>query len=292
MGMHHVRAVKDLMNAKLTAVADVRHEHAEQVAKDFQCAGYADASHLIGAVDVAIIATPPEHHAAAAVPLLGVGIPCLIEKPLALNGQDCRAIMTAAKAGSAVVAVGHVERFNPAAETLLAQGLSSAAITSIDVKRFSPAAGRQVPVDVVSDMMIHDLDVVLALKTDDVTHVEATGVPMDHATAVLTFADGTKATIATNRKADTRVRSLDVVAAAATYHLDFMARTVAKKAANAAATNVLPVEQHDALRAEIADFLSAVRTKRPPRVTPEHALKTMHVAWRILSAMGHPAGQP
>ncbi|MBL8642936.1 MAG: Gfo/Idh/MocA family oxidoreductase [Rhodospirillaceae bacterium] len=287
MGMHHVRAVADLAMAKLTAVADVRHIHAEEIGKQFGCPGFANAESLLGAVDAAIIATPPDVHAVTAIPLLNVGIPCLIEKPLALNEADAQAIMAAAAKTNAVVAVGHVERFNPAAEALLADGIQSADVTSIDVRRFSPASGRQVPVDVVSDMMIHDLDVMLALKTDEVVAVDAAGAPDDYVNATLRFTDGTVARVAANRKADNRVRELKLTTKAHTYVLDFMNRTVMKTHGNA--TQTLAVTPHDALRAEIADFLSAVTTKQPPRVTAAHALKSMRVAWRILDAVAKTA---
>ncbi|MBL8630347.1 MAG: Gfo/Idh/MocA family oxidoreductase [Rhodospirillaceae bacterium] len=285
MGMHHVRAVTDLVATKLVAVVDTRKDHAEEVARQFNSAAFTDVSHVMGAVDAAIIATPPDVHAATAVPLLNIGIPCLIEKPLALNEADCKTIMAAAAKTKAIVAVGHVERFNPAAEALLAENIPSAEISHIDVKRFSPAGGRAVATDVVSDMTIHDLDVVLALKDSDVVGVKASGAPDTHATAHLTFADGTTATIAADRKADTRVRALSLRTPRFEYMLDFMNRTVAKSASQSGAPQMLSVQSHDALRTEIADFLSSVTTKQHPRVTPEHALKSLHVAWRILGAI-------
>jgi predicted dehydrogenase len=285
MGMHHVRAVNDLVAAKLVAVVDIQKSHAEDIAKQFKCAGFDTVESLIGAVDAVIIATPPDAHAATAVPLLNMGIPCLIEKPLAMNEADCQAIIAAAAKTKAVVAVGHVERFNPAAEALLAESIKSTEITGLDVKRFSPAGGRQVPVDVVSDMMIHDLDVVLALKNSDVVSVAAHGEPDAHATAKLNFADGTSAMVAANRKAENRVRELTFRTPSYSYKLDFMSRAVSKTSSNANGTQTLDVQERDALRAEIADFLSAVKTKQFPRVTPEHALRSMRVAWRILDAI-------
>ncbi len=286
MGMHHVRAANDLLAVKLVAVVDLKKDHAEEIAKQFGCVGFDTVDSLIGAVDAVIIATPPEAHAATAIPLLNVGIPCLIEKPLALTQADCQAIIAAAAKTKAVVAVGHVERFNPAAEALLAEGINSADITGLDVKRFSPAGGRQVAVDVVSDMMIHDLDVVLALKDSDVLSVDAVGEIDDHATAELGFADGTSATVAANRKADSRVRELTFSTPDYDYKLDFMGRAASKTDRNTSAAQALDLQDRDALRAEIADFLSAVKTKQTPRVTPEHALKSLQVAWRILDAIG------
>jgi len=285
MGMHHVRAYADLVATKLVAVVDINQARADEVASQFKCASFYTVDNLIGAVDAVTIATPPEFHAATAVPLLNMGTPCLIEKPLALREGDCTAIIRAAEKTNTLVAVGHVERFNPATESLFAQNIPGEQIKNIKVRRFSPASGRQVPVDVVCDMMIHDLEIVLALKNSKVTAVAAQGVADEHATAVLTFADGTTASIATNRKAEKRVRELIVDTPTHTYTLDFMGRAVTKTSATQATPESLSIDEHDALRGEISDFLSAVKTQSLPRVTANHALEAMHVAWRVLDAI-------
>lgn len=279
MGLHHVRTYADLPNAKLVAVVDIDRPRADETAKTFSCTALYDAAGLIGRVDAVSIATPPEFHAAVSLPLLNAGIACLIEKPLALNQADCQAIVAAAEKLTATVAVGHIERFNPAAEVLLAQGLASTSIHSISVERLSPAAGRQMPVDVVSDMMIHDLDIVLTLKGADVVEVTASGVADSHATATLRFADGTTAKLVANRKADRRHRELKLRANDVDYVLDFMNRSVTR------AGQKLAVREHDALRAEIGDFLQAVTAKTKPRVTLQQAFAAMRLVWRILNAM-------
>jgi len=277
MGMHHVRAMADVAGARLVAVADVDRARADETATAFNCRALYNAADLVGVIDAAVIATPPEHHAAAAVPLLNAGIACLVEKPLAMSEADCTAIIAAAK--NTPVSVGQIERFNPATETLFAAGIAPADIRAIDVRRHSPASGRQVPVDVVSDMMIHDLEIVLALKQSPVVSVAAKGVSDDWATAELTFADGATARLSANRKAEARIRELKLRTAKDAFHLDFMARTVTKNDAP------LPVHLHDALRAEIADVLDAARHKTKPRVSAYEAREAMRVAWRILGAI-------
>lgn len=285
MGMHHVRANADLVASKLVAVVDVNRARADDTAQKFGCAAHYDVRHLIGSVDAVTIATPPEFHAATAIPLLEMGIPCLIEKPLAMTPGDCAAIIAAAAKTKAVVAVGHVERFNPATEALMAENIPSASIRSISVKRFSPAGGRAVAVDVVSDMMIHDLDIVLALKGRELVSTAAYGALADHARATLKFADGAEAVVQSNRKADERVRELVLQTANHEYRLDFMGKAVTKRDLPSGQTANLPVHDHDALRAEIADFLTAVKTGQPPRVTPAQALSAMNAAWAILDEM-------
>ena len=137
--------------------------------------------------------------------------------------------------------------------------------------------------DVVSDMMIHDLEIVLALKQSDVVAITAEGVLDNWAKAELTFADGTSAQLNANRKADTRIRGLALQTTHGAYHLDFIGRTVTHKTHDI--TQSLAVGEHDALRAEIADFLDAVRTRTPPRVTAQDALRAMRVAWKIIEAI-------
>ena len=284
MGMHHVRAAADMADTKLVAVVDIDHARANQVAQQFQCQALYNAADLVGLVDTVTIATPPEFHASAAIPLLNAGIACLIEKPLALNEAECAAIIQAATKTNTPVAVGHIERFNPATEALFAAGLRGSDIKSITVERFSPAAGRQMPVDVVSDMMIHDLEIVLALKGCDVVSVSAEGVIDDWATAVLNFSDGTAAHLRTNRKAHERKRKLILNTTQGEYKLDFMARQLSYITSNI--STAVTVHEHDALRGEIADFLAAVRTKSKPRVTAADAARTMYVARQILKAIG------
>jgi predicted dehydrogenase len=283
MGMHHVRAAADMENTKLVAVVDIDHDRADEAAKTFQCLAFYNVTELVGLVDAVTIATPPAFHAVAAVPLLDAGINCLIEKPLAMTEADCLGIIQAAGKNPVVVGVGQVERFNPATEALFAANIPSHDIRRIDVQRLSPAGGRQVPVDVVSDMMIHDLEIVLALKKSEVVAVVAQGVLDDWAKAELTFADGTSARLMANRKADTRIRDLALHTTQGDYHLDFMGRTVTHTTHGI--THNLNVSEHDALRAEVSDFLAAVRTNTNPRVTAQHALRAMRVAWRIIEAI-------
>jgi predicted dehydrogenase len=283
MGMHHVRAAKDMPATSLVAVVDTDRARADAVATEFGCRPLYQSADLVGLVDAVTVATPPEFHWAAARPLLGSGIACLIEKPLALTEVDSTAIVDTATSNNVIVGIGHIERFNPATEVLFQQQIRGDSIREISVRRFSPASGRQVPVDVVSDMMIHDLEIVLALKQSAVVAVEAEGTIADWANARLTFADGAIATIATNRKAEGRVRELVVSTGESSYHLDFMERTLSrKKNGTVEPFTTIP---HDALRAETADFLEAIRSERRPRVTAHDARDAMRVAWRILDCI-------
>jgi predicted dehydrogenase len=285
MGMHHVRAMADVPGVKLTAVADVDRAKAEDTAKAFNCRALYDASDVPGLAEAAVIATPPECHAQTAVPLLRAGIHCLIEKPLAMSEGDCAAIMDAAAAGMAVVGVGHIERFNPALEALMAQRIPAEAIRSITVRRFSPVGGRYVALDVVLDMMIHDLDIVLALKPKDLVSTVGYGSFAEHAKATLLFKDRSHAELSVARQSQTPMRELTLRTENHDYTLDFSAKTVARRAHGDGPMEMLPVTNHDALRAELADFIHAARSGASPRVTPVQAMPSLRAAWAIQDEM-------
>lgn len=285
MGLNHVRAMADISQAQLAAVVDVDRARADDTAKQFNCAAFYETRDVLGKADAVIVATPPETHAAVSAPFLEAGIPCLIEKPLAMTPADCAVIMDAAAKKNTCVAVGHVERFNPAVETLLAEKISASEIQTITARRMAPAGGRIVPVDIVSDMMIHDLDIVLALMGNNVTAVSGYGDPQNRSQAEVKFAGGGTAKLIADRKAPERVRDLTLTTAKYEYRLDFMARTVIKTDRTTQHTENLTVTPHDALRAEIGNFITAAQTGVAARVTPSQALSAMRVAWEILDRM-------
>jgi predicted dehydrogenase len=191
-------------------------------------------------------------------------------------------VITAAGA-HAVLQVGHIERFNPAVEALTAEAIDPAAITSLTARRMGPASARVTDISVISDLMVHDLDIVLALKPLPVINITAAGT-VDHAEATLTFSDGAHATLIASRTSPTRVRTLDVVAGPQTYHLDFIAKSLLNSATGAQNTYA-----GDALAAELGHFLACVEGRTKPRVTGETALAVMTLTWQIEAALGKAA---
>jgi predicted dehydrogenase len=282
MGQNHVRAIADTPGAKLAAVVDIDSRVAAATAATFACLAHGDSRAVIGEVDAAIIAVPPADHAGVAVPLLRAGIHCLIEKPLAPTPEQATAIAAAAGAavaGQGVVAVGHIERFNPALEPVLALNLMPTEIMRIDAVRTAPRGGRAVATDVVSDMMVHDLDVAVKLKGGDVTEVEAQGDPATAVDACLRYADGTHVRLRADRAAESRERTFRIETRAQAIEVDFLARRARCDGRD------LPVTPHDALRAQLADFLEAARLSRAPRVTLDDARASLALVWRIHAAL-------
>ena len=280
MGRNHLRAAK-VAGIEIAGVMDADADHAHAAAAEFGCPVVADLRN-IGAV---IIAIPTAAHAATALPLLQAGIHCLVEKPFAPSEAECKALIDASRTAGAILQVGHVERFNPAVEALFAQGVSPTDVTRMTTRRTGPASARVADVSVVADLMVHDLDIVLALKPLPVTRVKATG-NRDHAEAELTFADETRAILVASRSVAVRHRDLVVKTGGGDYRLDFIAKSLLRPARSARELEPATVFTGDALSAQLKHFIASIRGAHPPRVTGEIALNVMKLVWRIEAALG------
>ncbi len=284
MGRNHLRAAKAAPDITLVSVTDADSQSGETAAREFDCA-LLSADALIGKIDAAIIAVPTTVHAAFAVSLLQAGIHCLVEKPLAANAADCDAIIAAAANSGATLQVGHIERFNPAVETLFAAGIPSQLLQKIAARRFNPGSARIKDVDVVVDLMVHDIDVVLALKRDvEVTKVMARG-NADEVEAILTFADDCVASLVASRTIQDRVRALDVALPDGVLQVNYLTRTA--RFQHGDHYHALPnVRDGDPIANQLADFAKCIREKLTPRVTGPDGLAVMDIAWRIQKAYG------
>lgn len=287
MGKRHLAAIKRVAGVELAGVVDSDTSQASAAAAIVSCPVVSDVASLIGKIDAAVVAVPTAAHVACAAPLLRAGIACLIEKPLAGSEADCRALIAAAAEGCAVLQVGHIERFNPAVETLAHAALTPASIRALAARRMSAASARVLDIDVVTDLMVHDIDVVLALKKTPVVHVSAEGND-DHAVALLRFADGATATLTASRVTATRIRDLDLVTLDDFFHLDYGGRTLSRSRRRDTGhidCTDLAVTGADALSAQLEDFLRCAPDKRAPRVSGEDALACMIVCAQIRAAI-------
>lgn len=196
MGQHHARVYAQLPETELIGVVDANAARTGQISEKFACPAMAEVEELIGAgVEAVSVAVPTVHHRDVAERLLRAGVACLIEKPLAKNVEEARAIKDLAEQTGAVLMVGHIERFNPVMRAMQKATAAGQAVVPrfIEVSRVSPMTFRSVDVGVVMDMMIHDIDVILMLmggqEPDD---IQAAGVSViteheDICNARLTF---------------------------------------------------------------------------------------------------------
>jgi len=273
---------------ELVAVADVDAARADAIAREIGCRAVRDFRDLIGDIDIASVAVPTESHHALARPLIEAGVHVLIEKPIAKTLEQADDLLRLAAARGALVAVGHQERFNPAFVALRAE--PSRALF-IEAERLTEFRGRGTDVDIVLDLMIHDLDLVLSLIGSEPVHVSACGFSvltdaLDIANARLEFASGCVANISASRVSQSPVRKLRVFQTDSYVSADLQAaRLRSVRRSSTAASGVVVGEQSfqsaDALGAGIAAFVSAVRARRTPPVDGEAGRRALKLALEI-----------
>jgi predicted dehydrogenase len=294
LGRHHARILSSLPDVELVAVVDTNRARAEEIAASSRTQPAFDFRDLLGRVDAVTIAVPTAIHHEIAVPFLRAGVPVLVEKPLARSLAEADEMIAAAADAGVVLAVGHTERFNPAlaaARPLLTDP------RFIEVHRLGAFPERSLDIDVVFDLMIHDLDVVLSLVNSDVESVEAVGVPVvtnrvDIANARLRFANGCIANLTASRISRDRVRKIRFFQTAAYLSIDYAAQKaeVWRLVKGAGPTpsiegGELEVANEEPLKRELADFVDAVVLRHPPTVTGEAGRRALAVAQTIVDKM-------
>jgi len=267
MGLNHARALTRLSEATLVGVTDIHSERAAGVASELGCAAMTPES-LLGHVDAVVVATPAHTHAAVALPLIKAGIHCLIEKPIALTLSDCESL---GAAGPGIVRIGYIERFNPAFRAFV--GLARQSVTAITAYRLN-APSRPVALDVIDDLMVHDLDLALILKGLSADCVAARRIGREQREAEIRFSDGSTATFAVNRACQASARSMVIVADGTAHHLNFVERCLTP-------APTMPTQNQDQLEAEIVDFMMAIAGQRGVGATVTEATAVQRLALAI-----------
>ena len=278
----------------LAGVVDTNQDRAGQVAAAHGTQAYRDFREVPGTPDVAVVAVPTESHASVALPLLAAGVHVLVEKPVAQTVAEANDLIEAAAARGLVLAVGHSERFNPA---VAAARPFVADPRFIEVHRLGTFPDRSLDIDVVLDLMIHDLDLILSLVPSTVDGVEAVGVPVltprvDIANARIRFANGCIANLTASRISREPVRKIRFFQRDSYVSIDTASRDVEMFKLTPQAAGLpsigggrLEVSGNEPLRSELEDFLAAVREGRPPQVTGEQGRSALALASRIVDLM-------
>ncbi len=282
LGFHHTRLLAALPGVELVGIHDADPAAAKRAAEAHGARVFGDLAELGEQLDAAVVAVPTVVHAEVAVPLLERGVHCLVEKPIAPDLADADRILRAAESSGAVLGVGHVEFYNPAVQALLAAALKA---RFVEVQRLAQFTLRSLDVDVVKDLMIHDLQILHALDPSPLAEVRATGIAVlservDIANARLELESGCVANVTASRVSSERVRKLRVFSASSYHSLDYQAQEIKgyrlREAAPgdggeggaAAAVQVagraiesadLPVEPREPLRGELEAFLARCR---------------------------------
>ncbi|HZR83073.1 MAG TPA: Gfo/Idh/MocA family oxidoreductase [Candidatus Binatia bacterium] len=294
LGTFHAEKYARAAGCELVAIADVDEGRARALADRLGCRAVADYRELVGAIDCASVVVPTIHHRAVGEALLGAGIDCLVEKPLAASAADAAELVRVANARGRILQVGHLERFNPAL-TRLARMIDRPRF--IECHRLASFTTRGADVDVVRDLMIHDLDLIRLLVPGDVVSIEAVGVPVvtpqvDIANARLRFAGGCIANVTASRVSVKRERKLRLFQRDAYLAIDLgersvriCRRTMDDRGQPEIGWEQIDLGEADALAKEIEAFLASVRTRARPAVTGEDGLAALELAERILAVM-------
>ena len=295
LGRHHARILSGLPGVQFVGACDLDLSRAQNaVAAAPGAKAFAKAADLIGLVDAVVIAVPTIHHLDVARPFLERGVSCLIEKPIATTLDEADTLIAAAAKAGAVLAVGHSERFNPAmiaARPLLTQP------RFVEVHRLSSFPERSLDVDVVFDVMIHDLDIILSVDGSEVTSVDAIGInvltpKVDIANARLKFASGCVANITASRISREPVRKVRFFQQDSYVSIDYANKEVEAwrltpqpEGRPKIEGGAVAVPVGEPLAAELADFIGAVRDKRSPIVSGHDGRRALALAARVNEAM-------
>lgn len=294
LGRHHARILSLLPGVELVAVVDTKRERAKEIAVAHGTKPLFESRELLGSVDAVTVAVPTELHRDIATPFLEAAVPVLVEKPIARSLAEADDLIASSAKAGVVLAVGHTERFNPAvaaARSLLVDP------RFIEVHRLGTFPDRSLDIDVVFDVMIHDLDVVLSLVESEIESVDAVGVPVltgrvDIANARLRFANGCIANITASRISRDRVRKIRFFQPASYVSLDYAAQKIElwrlmkgdgpKPSIQGGEVNV---PNEEPLKRELEDFVDAVVSRRAPLVTGEQGRRALALAQQISDRM-------
>lgn len=291
MGRNHARVLSEMRDVELTHIFDPDAVVGRGVADVYGAQAVSDLDAFIGAgLDCAVIATPNRTHADLGVRLLENGVHLLVEKPIAADLEGARRLIDAARAHDRVLMVGHVERFNPAVETVR-RAIADDDIISIQITRVGPFPPRMGEVGVVIDLAVHDIDIIRHLTGSEITEVQpqlARTRAEREDTALLQFRTeaGVIAHITTNWVTPYKTRTLQVATRQKFVVADLITRQVTEYFGYAAdgsySTRTLNSWPAEPLRLELEAFAESIRTGKAPPVTGEDGLKNLEVALRCL----------
>jgi predicted dehydrogenase len=274
LGRHHVRILSDLPDVDLRGVFDVQEERVEAAAREHGARGFPNLEALAAEVDAAVIAVPTVDHAAVGCQLLETGVDVLVEKPLAPSLAEADRLLEAAERRGRLLAVGHVEFYNPAVQALLGLGTEA---RFVEVHRLAVFSPRSLDVDVVLDLMIHDLQILHALDPSPVAEIRATGIAVlsprtDITNVRLELESGCVCNLTASRVSSDRVRTLRVFSPHAYFSLDYQRQTVKglrlerSERDRRIVREDLGIEKAEPLRRELEAFVRRCRGEEVPLV--------------------------
>jgi predicted dehydrogenase len=289
-GRQHARVYRELPEAELVGVFDANEQRAAEVAHEFQCRQFSRLEDLFGEAEAASLAVPTDRHAAVGQRLMEAGIDVLVEKPMARNPAEAEALIASAKKHQRILQIGHLERFNPAVEA--ARSIVSSPLF-FEVHRLSLFSPRSLEVDVVLDLMIHDLDIVLSLVNSEPEEIRGVGLAVltpkiDIANVRICFQSGCVANFTASRVSTEQVRKLRWFQPHEYVSIDYARQETAVTKVDfsngppALSYRRLETLREEPLRLQLANFLKNVRERSVPAMGGEEGQRALLLAHRIL----------
>ncbi len=297
VGQHHARIYRELPGVELAGIADIDPARLQEVKRVAEAPVFQDYREIFGHVEAVSLAVPTHLHAQIARECLDRGVDVLVEKPMAQTLEEAEELTDLAKRRGRILQVGHVERFNGAVRALHRIVKTPG---FIECHRLSPFPQRGTDVDVILDLMIHDIDIILSLVKSPVSQVNAVGVPVltdrvDISNARLEFASGCVANVTASRVSIERLRKIRIFQPDTYISLDYASQEITlfrRLPPDLASQPPQPpqivreevvVEKEEPLRLQLMSFLSSVRERTRPEVSGEEAVEALRVASQILA---------
>ncbi|GJL62927.1 MAG: UDP-N-acetylglucosamine 3-dehydrogenase [Nitrospirales bacterium] len=292
LGQHHARIYSGLPEVRLVAVSDIDQSRGQSIANLYHVPHYAQFDRILSDVDAVSVAVPTSEHYLVVRACLEAGVHVLVEKPITSRVDDGQTLVKLAKQHGCVLQVGHVERFNPIVE-LVRPLIHHPGF--LECHRLSPFQPRGTDVDVVLDLMIHDLDIVLSLNLGAIVTIEASGLAVltdqvDIANARIGFSNGGVATFTASRISTGRLRKCRIFQSQAYLSIDYQDRQAVIHRRNGRNTGVggvkteqLSGEQDEPLQRELRAFIASINTQAAPLVSGEDGVASLQLAHQILT---------
>ena len=292
-GQHHVRILSEMKGVSLVGVADINDKRASEVAVQYGIKSFLDIREIFDHVDAVVVAVPTSAHVEVALPFLEHGVDVLVEKPITASLLEADQLLSASRDLDVLLGVGHTERFNPAI------AVASPLIIKprfVEVHRLGVFQERSLDINVIYDLMIHDLDVLLALVSSEVVSVEAVGVAVlskntDIANARIRFNSGCIANVTASRISRDRVRKIRFFQEDSYVSIDYAAQQVEaytvlpKEGRSVIKGGSLDTKNEEPLARELRDFVEAVQMRRPPLVSGLSGRNALDLATKIEEKM-------
>lgn len=286
LGMQHARILSYLEEAELKGVVDIDFRKAVEIGNRHGVQYYNNYENMLDEIDAAIVATPTSEHFPISMRLLQEGKSVLVEKPITETVKQGEELVAMAKKNGLILQTGHLERFNPAVEAIESMIKEP---KFIEVQRLGSFSARSLDIDVVLDLMIHDLDIIMALIRDEVKTIKSSGIhvlseKIDIANARLEFKSGCIATLTASRVHQGKVRKLRIFEPTSYYSIDYIDQEVKVFPLNGSQTDIktLRIEKEEPLKRELKNFFRCIQEKTTSKVSGEEGLRALKLAYRVL----------